>query len=100
MNSAANADGEEDEQLGTLTANESGGMDITVTAEDGTTKTYTFTDVAPDAWYAQAVDYVVSNGVMSGDEAQNLFRPVMYVVPSRSMRIASTVTGTGFLGRV
>ena len=38
-NSAANAGGEEDEQLGTLTANESGGMDITVTAEDGTTKT-------------------------------------------------------------
>ena len=74
-NSAANAGSEEDEQLGTLTANESGGMDITVTAEDGTTKTYTFTDVASDAWYAQAVDYVVSNGVMSGDEAQNLFRP-------------------------
>ena len=75
VNSAANAGGEEDERLGTLTANESGGMDITVTAEDGTTKTYTFTDVATDAWYAQAVDYVVSNGVMSGDEVQNLFRP-------------------------
>ena len=74
-NSAAGTDDVPDEQLGTLEANENGGMDITVTAEDGTTKTYTFTDVAPDAWYAQAVDYVVSNGVMSGDEAQNLFRP-------------------------
>ena len=74
-NSAAGTDDVPDEQLGTLEANENGGMDITVTAEDGTTKTYTFTDVATDAWYAQAVDYVVSNGVMSGDEAQNLFRP-------------------------
>ena len=74
-NSAVGTDDVPDEQLGTLEANENGGMDITVTAEDGTTKTYTFTDVATDAWYAQAVDYVVSNGVMSGDEAQNLFRP-------------------------
>ena len=74
-NSAANAGGGEDETLGAIAANENGGMDVTVTAEDGTTKTYTFTDVAPDAWYAQAVDYVVSTSVMSGDEAQKLFCP-------------------------
>lgn len=62
-------------ELGAMTADESGGVQITVTAEDGSAKTYTFTDVAPDAWYAEAVDFVVSAGVMSGDEQQNLFRP-------------------------
>ncbi len=71
----SSADDAAKEQLGSLTANENGGVDITVTAEDGSIKTYTFTDVASDAWYAQAVDYVVSTGVMSGDEDQNLFRP-------------------------
>ena len=63
------------EPLGTLTANENGGVDITVTAEDGTVKTYTYTDVSADDWYAEAVDYVVSTGVMSGDDAQQLFQP-------------------------
>ena len=71
----SSADDAAKEQLGSLTANENGGVDITVTAEDGSIKTYTFTDVTSDAWYAQAVDYVVSTGVMSGDEDQNLFRP-------------------------
>ena len=47
-----------DETLGSLAANENGGVNITVTAKDGTAKTYTFTDVALDAWYAQAVDYL------------------------------------------
>ena len=61
-------------ELGTMTANESGGVDITVTA-DGPQTTYTYTDVAPDAWYADAVNYVVSTGVMSGDDAQQLFQP-------------------------
>ncbi len=70
-------------QLGAMTADESGGVQITVTAEDGTAKTYTFTDVAPDAWYADAVDYVVSTGVMSGDEQQNLFRPEYGVARSQ-----------------
>ncbi len=63
------------EPLGTLTANENGGVDIVVTAEDGTVKTYTYTDVSADAWYAEAVDYVVSTGVMSGDDTQKLFQP-------------------------
>lgn len=57
-----------------MTANESGGVDITVTA-DGPQTTYTYTDVAPDAWYADAVNYVVSTGVMSGDDTQHLFQP-------------------------
>lgn len=61
-------------ELGTMTANESGGVDITVTA-DGPQTTYTYTDVAPDAWYADAVNYVVSTGVMSGDDTQHLFQP-------------------------
>ena len=61
-------------ELGTMTANESGGVDITVTA-DGLQTTYTYTDVAPDAWYADAVNYVVSTGVMSGDDTQHLFQP-------------------------
>ena len=61
-------------ELGTMTANENGGVDITVTA-DGPQTTYTYTDVAPDAWYANAVNYVVSTGVMSGDDTQHLFKP-------------------------
>ena len=61
-------------ELGTMTANENGGVDITVTA-DGPQTTYTYTDVAPDAWYADAVNYVVSTGVMSGDDTQHLFQP-------------------------
>ena len=61
-------------ELGTMIANESGGVGITVTA-DGLQTTYTYTDVAPDAWYADAVNYVVSTGVMSGDDAQQLFQP-------------------------
>ena len=46
-------------QFGTMTADENGGVDITVEA-DGTQTTYTYTDVASDAWYADAVNYVVS----------------------------------------
>ena len=61
-------------QFGTMTADENGGVDITVEA-DGTQTTYTYTDVASDAWYADAVNYVVSTGVMSGDDAQKLFQP-------------------------
>ena len=63
------------EPLGAMTANENGGVDIAVTAEDGTVATYTYSDVAADAWYARAVDYVVSTGVMSGDDTQKLFQP-------------------------
>ena len=34
-----------------------------------------FPDVAAGAWYADAVNYVVSTGVMSGDDTQHLFQP-------------------------
>jgi hypothetical protein len=44
--------------------------------------------------------FLCQNTVRPIASSQNLFRPVMYVVPLTSMRIASTVTGTGFLGRV
>lgn len=58
-----------------MTANENGGIDIAVTAGDGTESVYTFSDVAIDSWYADAVNYVVSTGTMSGDEEQKLFQP-------------------------
>lgn len=61
--------------LGNMTANENGGIDIAVTAEDGTESVCTFSDVAIDSWYADAVNYVVSTGTMSGDEEQKLFQP-------------------------
>lgn len=62
-------------RLGTLEAREDGGVTITATAEDGTESVYTYTDVSAEEWYADAVNYVVTNGVMSGDDAQQLFRP-------------------------
>lgn len=95
-------------ELGTMTANESGGVDITVTA-DGPQTTYTYTDVAPDAWYADAVNYVVATGVMSGDDTQHLFQPeygversqfavIMYRLPAarrrRRMRSSATSRAT------
>ena len=52
-------------ELGTMTANESGGVDITVTA-DGPQTTYTYTDVAPDAWYADAVNWAAARGIVKG----------------------------------
>ncbi len=64
-----------DAQLGALTENENGGINIAVTADDGTVTTYTFKDVAVDAWYAEAVDYAVSSGMMTGDDEQQLFLP-------------------------
>lgn len=61
--------------LGVMTARENGGVEITVTADDGTESTYTYTDVSADEWYADAVNYVVTRGVMSGDDTQMLFQP-------------------------
>lgn len=61
--------------LSEMAANENGGVTITVAAEDGTSRVCTFTDVAIDSWYADAVNYVVTTGVMSGDEEQKLFQP-------------------------
>lgn len=61
--------------LGEMTANENGGVDISVTADDGTKTIYTYTDVSAEEWYADAVNYVVTTGVMSGDDEQQLFQP-------------------------
>ncbi len=61
--------------LGQIKENtERGGVDVTVT-EDGQEKTYTFTDVAADSWYANAVNFVVSAGLMTGIGDQPIFRP-------------------------
>lgn len=62
--------------LGKMTENtELGGVDITVTGEDGTETVYTFTDVAIDSWYAEAVDFAVSAGLMNGIAGASVFRP-------------------------
>ena len=63
-------------ELGVMTENtERGGVDVTVTGADGTQTTYTFTDVAIDSWYADAVNFVVSAGLMNGSAGDSLFRP-------------------------
>lgn len=60
--------------LGTVEEN-NGGVTITVSREDGTQETFSFEDVAPDSWYVNAVNYVVSTGLMTGDEESSTFRP-------------------------
>lgn len=62
-------------EMGTLTAREEGGIEIAVTNEDGTQTQYVYRDVEAEEWYAEAVNYVVSTGVMSGDDVQQLFQP-------------------------
>ena len=65
-----------DVALGRVEENrELGGIDLTVTADDGTETTYTFTDVPADAWFADAVNYVVSAGLMTGVDGEAIFRP-------------------------
>ena len=70
----AKPDGEE-VPLGVVAENESGGVSITVTGEDGAQETYVFEDVAPDSWYIDAVNYVVSTGLMKGSEDAPVFQP-------------------------
>jgi len=73
---ASNAVSAQDITLGTVTANETdGGITITVPQEDGTEKTYIFTDVEKDEWYTDAVNYVVSTGLMNGSEDGFIFLP-------------------------
>ena len=61
--------------LGRIEENtERGGVDVIVT-EDGAEKTYTFTDVAADSWYAGAVNFAVSAGLMTGIGDAPIFRP-------------------------
>ena len=61
--------------LGVIQENEDGGVTITVTKEDGATKEYRFTDVEADSWYTDAVNYVVSTGLMNGSEDGPIFLP-------------------------
>lgn len=61
--------------LGQIRENaERGGVDVIVT-EDGQEKVYTFTDVAADSWYANAVNFVVSAGLMTGIGEEPIFHP-------------------------
>lgn len=61
--------------LGRVEANENGGVRVIVPAQDGTETAYTFTDVAEDSWYASAVNFVVSAGLMTGVNGADLFHP-------------------------
>ena len=64
-----------DVPLGVIKENADGGVTITVTKEDGTTKEFLFTDVEADSWYTDAVNYVVSAGLMNGSEDGPIFLP-------------------------
>ena len=62
--------------LGKIAENPAGeGITVTVTGENGAETVYTFTDVAINSWYANAVNFVVSAGLMTGVGDQNIFRP-------------------------
>lgn len=74
IETVAQSDGKEI-SLGTVEKNENGGVRITVTKEDGAQETYVFEDVAPDSWYLDAVNYVVSTGLMNGSEDGPIFQP-------------------------
>ncbi len=66
-----------EQKLGTVTAAEGGGIRIE-TEENGTAVVYQFSDVAADAWYVDAVNFVATNGLMSGMDSGNgtmFFRP-------------------------
>lgn len=61
--------------LGRIEENtERGGVNVIVT-ENGAEKVYTFTDVAADSWYAGAVNFTVSAGLMTGIGDAPIFRP-------------------------
>lgn len=67
---------EKDVPLGRVVENtELGGVDIITTAEDGSETVYTLTDVAIDSWYINAVNYVVSSGLMNGSNDSSTFKP-------------------------
>lgn len=72
---SSQAMGNADIPLGTIKKNEDGGVTITVIKEDGTIKDFLFTDVEADSWYTDAVNYVVSTGLMNGSEDGPIFLP-------------------------
>lgn len=62
--------------LGQLRENtERGGIDVVVTAADGSEEVHTFTDVSIDSWYTNAVNFTVSTGLMTGVGDQPIFQP-------------------------
>ncbi|MBE7002955.1 MAG: S-layer homology domain-containing protein [Ruminococcaceae bacterium] len=54
---------------------EAGGIDVILTADDGTEDVHTFTDVSIDSWYTTAVNFAVSAGLMNGVGEEPIFRP-------------------------
>ena len=54
---------------------ERGGIRVIVTAENGAETVYTFTDVSVEDWYANAVNFVVSAGLMTGVGDEPIFQP-------------------------
>ena len=61
--------------LGRIEENAEGGIHVIATAEDGSEEIHTFTDVAYDSWYANAVNFVVSTGLMTGVGDDPIFQP-------------------------
>lgn len=62
--------------LGQIEANPDGeGIRIVRTTENGAEETLVFTDVALDSWYASAVNFVVSAGLMTGVRDKDAFQP-------------------------
>ena len=54
---------------------ERGGINVIVPQLDGTETIYTFTDVAIDSWYVDAVNFVVSASLMKGMGEEPIFHP-------------------------
>ena len=62
---------------GKVTTAPGGGIEISI-ERDGGTETHVFSDVQADDWYVEAVNYVVSNGLMNGvadETGGERFRP-------------------------
>jgi len=54
---------------------ERGGIDIIVTAQNGTEMRYSYTDVSAEDWFADAVAFAVSEGLMEGVDGGLEFQP-------------------------
>lgn len=64
-------------KLGVVTETESGAMQLEV-EQNGEKTVYVFSDITINDWYVPAVNYVVTNGLMSGTDVGgglSLFRP-------------------------
>lgn len=65
MQRAENVTPVKEHALGTVEALDGGGVSITVT-DGGNTTVYSFSDVQADDWYMEAVNFMLSNGLMNG----------------------------------